>query len=297
MAKRRKKKKAGAGLVILVIVLVLAALFLGYMVLSQMGMFPSLPSISFGKKDSEVVEELSGDATMWVEESSEEKTPEEEPEEKPEEEPSEELSEEESLEEESSEETEEISENSEEESSEEESSEESSEESEESSEDSYVPYYYYTDIVPNILSSIEMGRISDLADYVGSEGLRLCPTGILAGTDVTLSRDDVRNFMDLPTMNYGVSATSGKTLVLTPAEYLTSYISPVNMDFAAAKTLTDDEEDLSLVTDIPSARTVSFYDTPSVIEWHKVILVFSDDNTPTGGYVLRAIIYKDMTTY
>ena len=142
-----------------------------------------------------------------------------------------------------------------------------------------------------------MGNMSEIAPYVGSQGLRLCPTGILASADVTLSREELENFMSLDTMSYGVSATSGKDLILTPAEYLTNYISPVNMDFAASKTLTDDEEDLSLVTEISGARTVSFYDTPSVIEWHKVILVFSNEDTPTGGYVLRAIIYKDMTTY
>ena len=308
MAKRKRSKKTGAGLVILVILLVLAALFLGYMILSQKGLIPSVPAL-----DS-VLSETAGE-TSGLKEASSEK--EEEPIGPSEEEPSqaEEASEESieegsvSEEELSSEPTESLEESSEgivSESSElsesaentEETSEESSEESTgDSAEELDIPYYYYTDIVPNILSAIEMGNMADIAVYVGSDGLRLCPTGVMADADVILSHEDVENFMDLPTMSYGVSPSSGKDLILTPEEYLTQYISPVNMDFAAAKTLTDDEEDLSLASAVSGARTVSFYDTSGIIEWHKVILVFSSEGTPTGGYVLRAIIYQDIATY
>lgn len=308
MAKRKRSKKTGAGLVILVILLVLAALFLGYMILSQKGLIPSVPAL-----DS-VLSETAGETSGSKEASSEK---EEEPigpsEEEPSqaEEASEESIEEESVSEEelSSEPTESLEESFEgivSESSElsesaentEETSEESSEESTgESAEELDIPYYYYTDIVPNILSAIEMGNMADIAVYVGSDGLRLCPTGVMADADVILSHEDVENFMDLPTMSYGVSPSSGKDLILTPEEYLTQYISPVNMDFAAAKTLTDDEEDLSLASAVSGARTVSFYDTSGIIEWHKVILVFSSEGTPTGGYVLRAIIYQDIATY
>ncbi|MBQ1368366.1 MAG: hypothetical protein IIY45_09830, partial [Firmicutes bacterium] len=236
MAKRKRSKKTGAGLVILVILLVLAALFLGYMILSQKGLIPSVPAL-----DS-VLSETAGE-TSGLKEASSEK--EEEPigpsEEEPSqaEEASEESIEEESVSEEelSSEPTESLEESSEgivsesselsesAENTEEttgESSEESSEESTgESAEELDIPYYYYTDIVPNILSAIEMGNMADIAVYVGSDGLRLCPTGVMADADVILSHEDVENFMDLPTMSYGVSPSSGKDLILTPEEYLT----------------------------------------------------------------------------
>ncbi|MBQ7058634.1 MAG: hypothetical protein IJM83_04940 [Firmicutes bacterium] len=305
MAKRKKKKKNSAGLVILVILLVLVALFLGYMVLSQKGLIPSLPFLD--SVMSETTQEVSPAQESSAEETNEALTSEGEKEEEAEEttDETEEESEDDPHEGESAvKSTESIpaessieEESSEEESSEEENSEEDEESSEESQEPLDIPYYYYTDIVPNILSAIEMGNMADIAPYVGAEGLRLCPTGVMASADVILSRDDLEHFMELPTTTYGVSASSGKDLILTPAEYLTQYISPVNMDFAASKTLTDDEEDLALAAEISGAKTVSFYDTPSVIEWHKVILVFSNEGTPTGGDVLRAIIYKDMTTY
>ena len=309
MAKRKRSKKTGAGLVILVILLVLAALFLGYMILSQKGLIPSVPAL-----DS-VLSETASEATGLKETSSEkeDEPTQEEPsqtEETPEESAEEESVSEEEISSEPEESTEEpseevVSESSElsestestEETSEESNGESSEESSEESGEELDIPYYYYTDIVPNILSAIEMGNMADIAVYVGSDGLRLCPTGVMADADVILSHEDVENFMDLPTMSYGVSPSSGKDLILTPEEYLTQYISPVNMDFAAAKTLTDDEEDLSLASAVSGARTVSFYDTSGIIEWHKVILVFSSEGTPTGGYVLRAIIYQDIATY
>ena len=306
MAKRKRSKKTGAGLVILVILLVLAALFLGYMILSQKGLIPSVPALD--SVLSETASETAGLTETSLEETTEEesaKPSEEEPSQA--EEASEESIEEGSVSEEelSSEPTESLEESSEgivSESSElsesmDNSDESSEQSSEESSEELDIPYYYYTDIVPNILSAIEMGNMADIAVYVGSDGLRLCPTGVMEDADVILSHEDVENFMDLPTMSYGVSPSSGKDLILTPEEYLTQYISPVNMDFAAAKTLTDDEEDLSLASAVSGARTVSFYDTSGIIEWHKVILVFSSEGTPTGGYVLRAIIYQDIATY
>ena len=310
MAKRKRSKKTGAGLVILVILLVLAALFLGYMILSQKGLIPSVPALDSFL--SETASETAGLTETSLEETTEEesaKPSEEEPSQA--EEASEESIEEGSVSEEelSSEPTESLEESSEgivsesselsesTENTEETTGESSEESSEESTEELDIPYYYYTDIVPNILSAIEMGNMADIAVYVGSDGLRLCPTGVMADADVILSHEDVENFMDLPTMSYGVSPSSGKDLILTPEEYLTQYISPVNMDFAAAKTLTDDEEDLSLASAVSGARTVSFYDTSGIIEWHKVILVFSSEGTPTGGYVLRAIIYQDIATY
>ncbi|MBO4887836.1 MAG: hypothetical protein J5589_05945 [Firmicutes bacterium] len=306
MAKRKKKKKTSAGLVILVVLLVLAALFLGYMVLSQKGLISPLPFLD--SILSETRQEVDPASESLTEETKEAVTTEEEteegseeitddPEEESEEDPHEGESAVKSTESVSAESSDEEESSEEDEISEEESSNEDEESSEDSQEPLDIPYYYYTDIVPNILSAIEMGNMADIAPYVGEEGLRLCPTGVMASTDVTLSRDDLEHFMELPTTNYGISASSGKDLILTPAEYLTQYISPVNMDFAASKTLTDDEEDLALAAEISGAKTVSFYDTPSVIEWHKVILVFSSEGTPTGGDVLRAIIYKDMTTY
>lgn len=169
--------------------------------------------------------------------------------------------------------------------------------SQESSELEEVPYVVYTDIVQTLLLDLENGNVAALADYIGDDGVQLSPTGLMSSSDVTLSREEMANFMSMSTRNYGTNASSGQSLMLSPAEYYTSYISPVDLDFSAAETLYNDSSDLALVSGLNDAKTVSFYDAPSAVEWRKVILVFSTDGSPTGGDVLRAIIYQDMTTY
>jgi hypothetical protein len=305
--KKRRKKRTPVGLILFVIVLVLAALFLAYLILARQGILPDYlggilseesQTQTLQEDNSSRAEEAPAEATRpaVTEESLQEESTEssEEPESSASDEASQPA---ESASEQDSEETESSDESSSEESSSEESSAESSQAEESSAEEVDLPYYYYADEVPGILSELTMGNASALAKYVGSDGLRLSPTGILADSDVILSREEVENFMSMSVTNYGTNASSGQALILSPAEYFTKYISPVDLDFAAAKTLDNDPEDLKLAESISGARTISFYYAPSSMEWRKIILVFSQEGTPTGGDALRAIIYKDMTTY
>lgn len=152
----------------------------------------------------------------------------------------------------------------------------------------------YDDILVNVLTCLISRDMTSLSAYVGSQGLRLSPTGSAVSDDVILSADQVADFFSLGEKTYGTFPGSGEPIVYSPEEYYNRYMNPAGFDFAASTISYNDAADLSAVNGTASdPKTVAYDYSPSVMEWMRLILVFDSDG---NGDVLSGIIYQDVTT-
>lgn len=152
----------------------------------------------------------------------------------------------------------------------------------------------YDEIMVDVLTEILGQHFDELAAHVGSQGLRLSPTGVQTADDVVLSSSEVASFLSGSSRSYGISPGSGQSLELTPSEYYSRYMYPDGFDFANAVTAYNDEADLALCTQTSDPETVSFYYSANAIEWKKIILVFTAESSDSD--VLCGIIYKDQSS-
>ncbi len=152
----------------------------------------------------------------------------------------------------------------------------------------------YDDIMVNVLTCLLTRDTEALSGYVGSQGLRLSPTGIATGTDVVLSADELSGFFSRQAQSYGTYPGSGEDIYLTSDEYYDRYLVPAGFDFSAATVSYNDAGDLEAVAGyVQDPKTVSYKYTPSVMEWKRIILVYGSEG---AGDVLCGIIYQDVTT-
>ena len=152
----------------------------------------------------------------------------------------------------------------------------------------------YDDIMVNVLTCLLTKDTQALSGYVGSQGLRLSPTGIATGADVILSADELSNFFSMGTQSYGTYPGSGEDIYLTSNEYYDRYLVPAGFDFSAASVSYNDAGDLDALSGyVQDPKTVSYKYTPNVMEWKRIILVYGSEGS---GDVLCGVIYQDVTT-
>ncbi len=152
----------------------------------------------------------------------------------------------------------------------------------------------YDDIMVNVLTCLLSKDMNALSSYVGSQGLRLSPTGICSESDVVLSADEVSSFFSLGSMSYGTYPGSGEDMYYAPDEYYSEYLYPSEFDFSVSSVAYNDAEDLAAVNGLVSnAKTVSYYYAPNIMEWQRLIFVYGAEGS---GDALCAIIYQDLTT-
>lgn len=152
----------------------------------------------------------------------------------------------------------------------------------------------YDDIMINVLTCILRQDMTTLSSYVGSQGLRLSPTGYAMDSDVILSASELESFFSLGSMTYGTYPGSGEAIQCTPDEYYDKFISPAGFDYAASMVRYNDANDLAALNGLVSnPKTISYDYAPNVMEWMRLILVYTSEGS---GDVLCGIIYQDMTT-
>ena len=153
----------------------------------------------------------------------------------------------------------------------------------------------YDDIMINVLTCLLSRDMSSFASYVGSQGLRLSPTGSMTEQDIVLSADEVAEFFQLDSKIYGTYPGSGETIRCTPEEYYTRYLAPSDFNFSAATTAYNDAADLETAAGfVSNPKTVSYEYSPSAMEWMRLIMVYANDGD--RGDVLCGIVYLDLTT-
>lgn len=152
----------------------------------------------------------------------------------------------------------------------------------------------YDDIMVNILTCLLSSDMKTLSSYVGSQGLRLSPTGSMTDQDIVLSADEVSDFFSLGTQTYGVYPGSGEAIRCSAEDYYNRYIAPSDFNFSAATVAFNEASDLEAVAGLVSnPKTVSYDYSPSVMEWKRLIMVYTAEGS---GDVLCGIIYQDLTT-
>lgn len=152
----------------------------------------------------------------------------------------------------------------------------------------------YDDIMVNVLTCLMTQDVHALSSYVGSQGLRLSPTGIATTDDVILSADSLASFFTMNAQSYGTYPGSGEDIYLTPSEYYNRYIFPVGFDFANSLVSYNDASDLTAVAGyINEPKTISYEYSPNVMEWKRLIVVYGSEGS---GDTLCGIIYQDVTT-
>ena len=157
-----------------------------------------------------------------------------------------------------------------------------------------TPGSSYDDIMVNVLTSLLSKDMATLSTYVGSNGLRLVPTGMANNHDVILSASEVADFFNRPSQSYGTFAGSGNPITCTPDEYYNTYLMPDGFDFSIANVTYNEASHVEAASNIAaSPKTVAYYYAPNVMEWKRIIMVYDTENNRD---VLCGIIYQDAST-
>lgn len=151
----------------------------------------------------------------------------------------------------------------------------------------------YDTVNDEVLSCLLSRDFEGLSGFVAQDGLRLSPTGEQIGKDVVLTSAEVAGFFSSGTRTYGTNPGSGESITLTPAVYYSEYIAPQDLDFSSAIISYDAEEDIALCGLTENAHTVSYYASPNIMEWQKIVLVYT---RTSDGDKLAGILYLDQFT-
>ena len=152
----------------------------------------------------------------------------------------------------------------------------------------------YDDIMVNVLTCILSEDTAALSTYVGSQGLRLSPTGYAVEDDVVLSSTELADYFSMGSQSYGIYPGSGESIYCSPSEYYHQYILPSGFDFTLSTVSYNDNADLAAAGNwVDDPKTVSYHYAPNVMGWKRIILVYGSEGS---GDVLCGIIYQDLTT-